>query len=297
MTGSADAANSWRTVQGVPISGFGEHLTSKQRQPKMMNSLTKRLARSSLDRKLRTGPAIVQIDFLGCQMLIRSKEDVGRSMALKEFETEDLQHFIGAIRDRDLVFDIGANVGAYCVPIARTFPEAKIYAFEPIELNAALIQVSLLVNRLRGVQVVRQCVSNESGVVEFSLAEDSAYSSMVDTGRKSEVEKFQCTAISVDDFCVQEQCGTPDILKIDVEGAELKVLQGATRLFSYADKRPRLVLMELYDQNLNVFGVSIADVTTMMSGWGYRPYVLIDGVRVPFIAQHYNLHYNVFFEA
>lgn len=217
-------------------------------------------------------------------------------MALGEFETDDLRHFIGAVRDGDVVFDIGANVGAYCVPIGKAHTQAKVYAFEPIELNAALIQVSLLANGVSNVRVVRQCVSDASGTVEFSLAEDSAYSSMLDTHRKSEITKFSCTATSLDDFCRQEGC-RPNIVKIDVEGAELKVLQGAGTVFAAAESRPRLVLLELYDQNLTVFGTSIDDVTSQMASWGYRPHVLIGGVEAPFEQAHYNLHYNVFFKA
>jgi len=263
----------------------------------MLGAWTHRLTRRLEARRLRTGPGIVQTNFLGCQMLVRPKEDVGRNMALGEFETEDLRHFMDAIRDGDLVFDIGANVGAYCVPVAKALPRARIFAFEPIALNAALIQVSLLMNRLSGVQIVRKCVSSESGLVEFSLAEDSAYSSMIDTRRKSEVETFQCAAVSLDDFCRDERCGIPDIVKIDVEGAELKVLHGSADVFGSARDRPRLVLIELYDQNLSVFGTSIDEVTGHMRQWGYRPYVLVNGAKVPFERHHHNQHYNVFFAA
>ena len=263
----------------------------------MIGTLKHRLTRRIAARKLRLGPSIVQTDFFGCTMLVRPKEDVGRNMALGEFETDDLHHFIGSLRDGDVVFDIGANVGAYCVPIGKSFPNIQVYAFEPIALNAALIQVSLLVNQLRSVHIVRKCVSNESGMVEFSLAEDSAYSSMVDTRRKSEVEKFQCESTSLNDFCGKGDSAFPDVMKVDVEGAELKVLQGASSLFDGGNTRPRLVLMELYSQNLSVFDASIDDVTSLMERWGYRSYVLIDRIRVPFTASHHNVHYNVFFEA
>jgi FkbM family methyltransferase len=262
----------------------------------MFASFANRLTRRLTARRLRLGPSIVQTQFLGCQMLVRPQEDVGRNMALGEFETDDLRHFLGAIRDGDVVFDIGANVGAYCVPIGKTFPSTKVYAFEPIELNAALIQVSVLANGVRGVQVVRKCVSNASGRVEFSLAEDSAYSSMIDTHRKNEVDRFTCASTSLDDFCRDEGC-RPDIVKIDVEGAELRVLHGATTVFGSAPTRPRLVLIELYDPNLAVFGTSIEEVAACMDGWGYRPYVLINGIQVPFARAHHNVHYNVFFKA
>jgi FkbM family methyltransferase len=217
-------------------------------------------------------------------------------MALGEFETDDLRHFLAAVRPNDVVFDIGANVGAYCIPVAKMFPDTKVFAFEPNELNAALIRVSQLVNKLPGLSIVSKCVSDRSGVVEFSLAEDSAYSSMIDTRRKREVARAQIPATSLDDFCATASCPPPNIMKIDVEGAELKVLHGAQQLFA-GTARPRLVLMELYDENLSAFGASIDDVALRMSAWGYAAHVLIDGVPVLFSPKHHNVHYNVFFSA
>jgi FkbM family methyltransferase len=214
-------------------------------------------------------------------------------MALGQFEIDDLQHFLSAIKQSDVVFDIGANVGAYCVPSGLACPGASIHAFEPIELNASLIQVSLHLNHLKNVQVVRKCVSDRGGRVSFSLAEDSAYSSMIDTGRKAELERFECDAVSLDEYSADHI--HPNVMKIDVEGAELKVLDGARQLLSDPVRRPRLILIELYDQNLAPFGASIDKVTTRMADHGYRAYVLINGRQTPFEQKHHNSIYNVFF--
>lgn len=215
-------------------------------------------------------------------------------MALGEFETEDLKHFLAAVRDGDTVLDIGANVGAYCVTTGRSRPSARVHAFEPIELNASLIQVSLHLNRVDNVRVVRKCVSDQPGRVAFSLAADSAYSSMIDTGRKAEVQRFECEAVTLGDYCREAGGIAPEVLKVDVEGAELRVLHGAASLFDGA-RRPRLVLIELYNQNLQAFGNSIVEVCAWMNARGYRAYVLVDGTPVAFAAEHHDQLYNVFF--
>lgn len=261
----------------------------------MIRHFTHQFRRRLAARSLRLGPTVVQTDFMGCRMLVRPQEEVGRSVALGEFETDDLQHFMSAIGKTDIVFDIGANIGAYCVPIGMARPDAQVHAFEPIDLNGSLIQVSLHLNRLHNVRLVRKCVSDRAGRVEFSLAEDSAYSSMVDTGRKAELQRFTCEAVPLDQYCAEQGDIHPDIVKIDVEGAELKVLHGAERLLADRAKRPRLLLIELYDQNLAAFGTSIGEVTAWMTGRGYRPYVLVDRRPVPFAAEHHNAIYNVFF--
>src|SRR3546814_831036 len=79
-------------------------------------------------RRLRLGPEIVQVDFLGTRILVKAREDVGQSMALGSFELDDLKYFFSTIRSDDSIFDIGANVGAYSIPLARSFPKANVFA-------------------------------------------------------------------------------------------------------------------------------------------------------------------------
>lgn len=247
-------------------------------------------------RHLRHGPELIQVDFLGSQILIKSKEDVGHNMALGSFELSDINYFISNMKDNDIVYDIGANVGAYCVSIGNKFPSIKIYAFEPIPLNASMIRTSLCFNRIRNVEVIQSCVSDVSGTVSFSLAEDSAYSSMIDTKRKNEIEKISVRATSLNDFIKKNKTLKPTIIKIDVEGAEMKVLKGGSNLFSCLRSRPRLILMELYDQNLKMFEGSISEIVYMMKDWKYKPYIIVNGMKISFDHSHYNNYYNVFFE-
>lgn len=262
----------------------------------MIRTLVRRIERRRASQKIRSGPPIVQTRFFGCDLLVRAHEDVGRNIIFDDFEKDDLQHFLGYLRAGDVVFDVGANVGAYCVTAGRSQPSARVFAFEPIPLNVALIGTSLLANRIENVEVAKACVSDMPGEVEFTVSEDSAYSSMIDTHRKPEAARVRCQAITLDDFCKQRGLKSPDVMKIDVEGAELRVLQGARLMLSDRQSSPRLILIELYDQNLEAFGTSIAEIVGLMESSHYRPYVLIEGKKVPFSPAHHNVHYNVFFE-
>jgi FkbM family methyltransferase len=262
----------------------------------LLKTIVERLSRREAYKRIRRGKPIVQTRFLDCELLVRAHEEVGRNIVVGDFEFDDLRHFLDHVRDQDLVFDIGANVGAYCVPIGRRFPQARVVSFEPIPLNAALIEVSILANRISNVEVVRACVTDAPGSVEFSVSEDSAYSSMIATQRKAEAGRLVCRAVSLDDYVHERALPAPDVVKIDVEGAELKVLQGAVQLFSGADASPRFVMIELFDKNLQAFGTSITEVVAWMTQRRYRPYVLIEGRKAPFELSHHNVHYNVFFE-
>src|SRR3546814_19052690 len=98
---------------------------------------------------------------------------------------------------------------------------------------------------------------------DLSIAEDSAYSSLIDTRRKGVFETVSVQTICIEDFCSQNSCIT-NILKIDVEGAELKVLKGASNIFSDSRFSTRMVMIELYDQNLRMFDNSIGDLVSII---------------------------------
>src|SRR3546814_6277205 len=84
--------------------------------------------------------------------------------------------------------------------------------------------------------------------------------------------------LSIEDFCSQNSC-IPNILKIDVEGAEMKVLKGASNIFSDSRFSPRMVMIELYDQNLRMFDTSIGDIVSIMSFYGYKASVIANGKK------------------
>jgi hypothetical protein len=84
-------------------------------------------------------------------------------------------------------------------------------------------------------------------------------------------------------------------LKADVEGGELRVIRGAHELLSDHKRKPRLVMLELYEPMLRKFGACIRDVVSLMDGYGYVPSVCAGHDLVPFTEQHYNTFFNVFF--
>lgn len=68
-----------------------------------------------------------------------------------------------------------------------------------------------------------------------------------------------------------------DILKIDVEGAEEMVINGANNLLKDINRRPRIVLIELFDKNLVFFNTTVKKIVIKMAGFNYKPYVVMTG--------------------
>lgn len=239
---------------------------------------------------------IVQTRYLGCPMLVRANEDVGQLIIAGIYETEDLGHLLANLRDGDVFFDVGANIGLFSLLCAHQFASVSIHAFEPIPLNASLFESSIHLNGFENITLNRICVGNSEGEIELSLASDSAYSSMLATGRKPVVRRLRTPITTLDGYASHARLQRIDVLKVDVEGAEKLVLEGGRGLLSDDTTRPRLILIELFDQNLEPFGTSIAEIVDLMSGLGYRGFVLERGQRRNLVEDLYNKIYNVFFE-
>lgn len=239
---------------------------------------------------------VVQTDYMNCKILVRPNEDVGLQILLGNYEKNDMTYLLSQLKGGDIFFDIGANIGIFSLAVAKHNSKVKVHAFEPIPLNACLFQASLLLNEIESVKLNQSCVGDYVGDVEFSLASDSAYSSIHDTGRLPETKKIQTSVTTLDSYLHANNIANIDIMKIDVEGAEKLVLDGAKGIFSAHLMKPRLVLMELYDQNFGRFGTSIVEVVSQMKSFGYSPFFLKDGIKIDFHPNNHNVIYNVFFE-
>ncbi|MDG4476041.1 FkbM family methyltransferase [Thiovibrio frasassiensis] len=240
--------------------------------------------------------SVVQTEYMNCKILVRANEDVGLQILVGNYEKNDLLYLLSMIRDGDTFFDIGANIGLFSLLVAKKNCTVKVHSFEPIPINSCLFKASLCLNEIESVNLNQCCVGDFVGDIEFSLASDSAYSSIHDTGRFPEIKKIKAKITTLDEYLKMNDLTRIDIMKIDVEGAEKLVLDGARNILSNNLVKPRLVLMELFDKNFDLFGTSIDDVVNVMKLYKYKAFVIDGNDKSVFCPRHYNKIYNVFFE-
>jgi FkbM family methyltransferase len=124
-----------------------------------------------------------------------------------------------------VVFDIGAHAGFYSLLAARRVgPDGRVYAFDPLPINVANLMRHIELNHLANIHVFPVAVSDRSGIIEMSPGDDS-YSAHVAPGGGITVD-----AVALDDLSMAGRIGEPNLVKVDAEGAELAVLQGARGL-------------------------------------------------------------------
>lgn len=154
---------------------------------------------------------------------------------LGSYEYHKQRLFARMARAGDVVFDIGANVGFYTLLAAsRVAPSGRVVAFEPMPSNVKRIHQHLKLNRIDGVRVFEAAVSSTPGIARFAPHASNAMGRISDTG------SMEVTLVSLDDLSESGSIPDPNLLKIDVEGAELGVLHGASRLLARA--RPTILL-------------------------------------------------------
>lgn len=242
-------------------------------------------------------PRIVHVRLQDFELVVLANENVGRSIAaLRRYETKDSRFLASQIRESDICIDIGANCGYYTVLMASRAINGIVHAFDPLPLYWHLLSINTLLNGNANVVANMMAVGSEIGTQDFSEAEDGAYSSFLPTERKRELRRHRVQVETLDQYVANREVSRVDILKVDVEGAEMMVIDGAYELLNSVEKRPRLALIELYEDNLKPYGISIPDVVSSMERFGYSPFIVGEQNKlVQFTSVHYNRFENVFF--
>lgn len=125
-------------------------------------------------------------------------------------------------------FDVGANAGFFTLLGAQLVgPAGKVIAFEPLPENADCIRFQLKLNSITWCEVVEEAVGASEGAAAFSY--DTAGSSVGHLGASSTTEKRISVRASTLDRAAS-RFGSPQFIKMDIEGAEAEALKGAPEL-------------------------------------------------------------------
>lgn len=150
-----------------------------------------------------------------------SGEGGGASVYLGGVEPEQTAAFVAAIRAAAVFFDIGANVGYYTILASRLAgPTGCVVAFEPVPRNLEFLRLHREMNDAANVTIMPVALSDRAGKAKFSLGPNNAM------GHIGEGGELTVDTMTLDDAVIELGVG-PDILKIDVEGSERDLLEGA----------------------------------------------------------------------
>lgn len=129
-------------------------------------------------------------------------------------------------QSNDTFFDVGANYGFYSCFAASVLVPDQVYAFEPYPANIPRLRANHKLNETTNINIVEKALIDENTNVAFDPP--SRYRTITGTSSiRSDVKNgYMVKAITGDLFCQYEEVSSPSVLKIDVEGAEMKVIKG-----------------------------------------------------------------------
>jgi FkbM family methyltransferase len=146
------------------------------------------------------------------------------------YERFELGLFERCIRDRDVVIDVGAHIGLYSLVAARSVGSAgRVVAFEPSRENFALLSRNVRANGYDHVRLVRAALAGQNGRASLQLSPDNTGdNSLVAPAPRSSARTVETVeTMTLDSYLSSEGSGV-DVIKMDVQGGEPQVLDGAT---------------------------------------------------------------------
>ncbi len=186
-------------------------------------------------------------------------------------EWEELQFCLRYLRPGDHFVDVGANVGVFSTLVGTRLPGVRITPIEPFPPVRKDLEANLALNDLQ-ITVVDSAVSDTAGEATFEVLDRDVLNRLAPDGATGG------RGISVPVTTLDELVGDdpPALIKIDVEGSELRVMQGARRLLSEAAP----VLLFEHAGHSEHFGITPAQVRAFLGDLGYSIH-LLDGHLTP----------------
>jgi len=154
---------------------------------------------------------------------------------LGSYELNKRLAFERLVEPGSVVYDIGANVGFFSLlSSVLAGPEGQVVAFEPLPRNIRYLRRHIQINHLGNVTVIEAAVSDHDGKAAFNLGPSTAM------GRLASVGELNVQMVSLDTLLAEGKLAPPDVIKLDVEGAEYDALCGGRDLLDLY--RPLLFL-------------------------------------------------------
>lgn len=195
------------------------------------------------------------------------------------YELAEREMLISLAKPGDILFDVGAYVGWYSIAFARQVPSSRVYAFEPIP--SLWRELDRNTRPFPNINISSIGLSYRSDITDFYISErepGTASMSPLEEDRFGPNEKILCIVDTIDALC-ETLFPPPNLIKIDVEGAELLVLRGAAH--TIATHHP-IIQCEMLRKWSKRFNYHPNDIIDFLSPFGYQCHSLRDGQLQPF---------------
>ena len=220
----------------------------------------------------------------GIKILAYPKVMTCRSLFVTGYYEPNEFYFLKTILKPGMVFiDIGAHIGLYTLFASKLVNNnGTVLAIEPSERDIKRLRENVILNKSQNIRLMQVAISNSCSRRELLIAEDEhsglntigafAYEGVQNQGKQ------QVRTETLDKVVQKELLNRVDVIKIDVEGHELFVLEGAKETLS---KFYPILLVEISDSALVHQGCSSSQVLNFLLQLGYRIYLFSKQTGLP----------------
>jgi FkbM family methyltransferase len=182
-------------------------------------------------------------------------------------------NLIDSLPGQGTIFDVGAHVGIWTIPLALRHPKARIHSFEGSPTTFRTLQTNVARNGIGSATLVNAAVSDREGTLRFQVPQNASVFGRVLTGdnsrnRYDNSSVFEVPAISLSEYCNKNRIDSLEFVKIDVEGAEVQVVRGLLPLLKAG--RIGKVWIEVEPDNLSEMGTSVGELASLVESCGYH---------------------------
>lgn len=186
-----------------------------------------------------------------------------------DYEKESFAFIKEKVKPGFTVLDIGGHIGLYATAFGKLVgPSGKVYSFEPTPVTNKLLQKTVTINDLKEiVSVQKEAISKEEGETFFYVSDDLAdnSNSLVNYAKAKSVKGVRVPLVSIDVFR-KRIAHKIDFIKIDVEGAELDAVKGASE--TLLNDKPTCILA-LHPHQIRSKGDSLEEIWDVVTGYNY----------------------------
>jgi FkbM family methyltransferase len=219
---------------------------------------------------------------------------MGKHIRLHEnFEGEEQTFLLKFIEPGMVILDIGAHHGLYTLLASKKVGiEGQIITFEPSPRELRRLRWNLVLNRCRNVHIEPLAVSSKEGIAELyvCLGQETGCNSLRPPAVSEPVRKVQVTTTTLDSYLRRNGINRVDFMKLDVEGAELEVLQGASELLG--NSRP-IILCEIADVRTEPWGYRGVEIYDFLEAREYRWFSVVTGGKLQSCSKKTRYHENL----
>lgn len=205
------------------------------------------------------------------------ESDVGIAefvMTNGDYEEETRKVVMQLLKPGDVFFDLGANIGYFTVLAAkRVGPGGRVIAFEPTPSTRSFLTRNVVGNGVAAIVAVEAyAISDRRGTAYFEVGNQSECNSISNESRAA-VRTIEVKTIGIDEYCVEKSVPRVHMVKMDIEGQELK----AIRSMAETNRRnPELKI--IFEYNADVVrrsGEGVAEFFDLLSSYGFKRFTAL----------------------